>query len=133
MPLSSLLRSPPSQKVTSANFLFWKTLVFQPLRGAQVLRLHDGIDTTPAKTLEVEDANKKKTMIPNPAYTVCIARGAMVHGFIFNLLSPEIHAHAVGLETTVEVWTIITNMFTSGSRTKINHVRGALNNTKYTT
>jgi hypothetical protein len=95
--------------------------------------LLDGTDTAPAKTLEVEDANKKKTMIPNPAYTAWIARGATVHGFIFNLLSPEIHAHAVGLETTVEVWTIITNMFTSTSRTKINHVRGALNNTKYTT
>jgi hypothetical protein len=95
--------------------------------------LLDGTDTAPTKTLELEDANKKKTMIPNPAYTMWIARGSTVHGFIVNLLSPEILAHAVDLETTVEVWTVITNMFTSASRTKINHLRGALNNTKYTT
>jgi hypothetical protein len=56
-----------------------------------------------------------------------------VHGFIVNLLSPEILAHAVGLETTIEIWTIITNMFTSISRMKINHLRGALNNTKKNT
>src|SRR3954471_24283907 len=96
--LATTLGSPPSQKLTRANFLFWKTLLLPPLRGAQVLELLDGTDAAPVKTLEVEDANKKKTIIPNPAYTVWLSRDQTVLGFLVNSLSPEIIPHVVGLD-----------------------------------
>jgi hypothetical protein len=83
--------------------------------------LLDGTDIAPAKTLKVEDANSKKTTILNLAYTAWFTRDATMQGFIVNSLSQEILAHVVGLETTTEVWTVITNMFTSVSRRKTNH------------
>jgi hypothetical protein len=55
------------------------------------------MDTAPAKTLQVEDANNKKTRIMNLAYTTWIARDAMVQGFIVNSLLLEMLVHVVGL------------------------------------
>ena len=90
----------------------------------------DGTDAAPAKTLEAEDENNKKIAIPNPAYDAWVSRDQTVQGFILNTLSPEIIPHVVGIETTAEVWSILTKMFSSHSRTRINHLRGELNNTK---
>jgi hypothetical protein len=112
------------------NFLLRKTLVFPPLRSAQVFDLLDGTEAVPEKTLEVEDAEKKKSTVPNPAYTAWVSRDQMVLGWVLQTLSPEVTAHVVGLETSAAVWTVITNMFSSASRTRINHLRGLLNNTK---
>uniref|UniRef100_A0ACD5TCP1 Uncharacterized protein n=1 Tax=Avena sativa TaxID=4498 RepID=A0ACD5TCP1_AVESA len=128
--LSAALGSPPSQKLTRANFLYWKTLVYPPLRGAQALGLLDGTDAAPAKTLEAEDDNQKKITIPNPAYAAWLSRDQTVLGFLVNSLSPEIISHVVGLETSAAVWSVIIATCSSHSRTKINHLRGALNNTK---
>jgi hypothetical protein len=94
-----------------------------------VFDLLDGTEAVPEKTLEVEDAEKKKSTVPNPAYTAWVSRDQTVLGWVLQTLSPEVTAHVVGLETSAAVWTVITNMF-SASRTRINHLRGLLNNTK---
>ena len=80
--------------------------------------------------MEVEDENKKKVTVPNPAYTAWVAKDQTVLSFLVNSLSPEIMAHVLDLQTTAEVWSVITNMFSTTSRTRINHLPGALNNTK---
>jgi hypothetical protein len=56
--------------------------------------LLDGTDSAPAKTLEVEHASKVKKTVSNP-----------------DSLSPDILAHVIGLETTKDVWSVITKMF----------------------
>jgi hypothetical protein len=38
------------------------------MRGAQAMGLLDGTNPAPEKTLEAEESEKKKIMIPNPAY-----------------------------------------------------------------
>jgi hypothetical protein len=45
-------------------------------------------------------------------------------------LSPEILAHVIDHDTTVAVWSTITSMFSSASKSKASHLRTALNNTK---
>ena len=50
--------------------------------------------------------------------------------YLLNSLSPDILAHVVGLETTQAVWSVITNMFTTQSMSKVNHLRTSLNSTK---
>jgi hypothetical protein len=50
--------------------------------------------------------------------------------FLQKSLSSEIIAHGVGLESTVEVWVVITNMFSSQFWSNISHLSGALNKTK---
>jgi hypothetical protein len=45
-------------------------------------------------------------------------------------LSPEILAHVIDHDTTIDVWSTITSMFSSTSKYKASHLRTALNNTK---
>ena len=66
--LSAALGAPPSEKLSRDNHLFWKTQVLPALRGAQVIALLDGTDLTPPKTIEIEDVDKKKIMVPNQDY-----------------------------------------------------------------
>jgi hypothetical protein len=47
-----------------------------------------------------------------------------------NSLSPEILAHVLDYETTVEVWSSITGMLSSASKSKVSNLRTALTNTK---
>jgi hypothetical protein len=102
--LAASLGAPPSQKLTRSNFLFWKTLVHPALGGAQVLELLDGTDVAPVKQLEVEDTDKNKQKVANPAYAAWVARDSMVLSWILNSLSPEILAHTKGVDSTAAVW-----------------------------
>jgi hypothetical protein len=95
-----------------------------------VFDLLDGTKVVLEKTLEIEDAEKKKSTVPNPAYTAWISRDQTVLGWVLQTLSPEVTAHVVVLETSAAVWAVVINMFSSASRTRINHLRGLLNNTK---
>jgi hypothetical protein len=58
--LTAVLGAPPMDKLSRDNHLFWKTQVLPALRGAQVMELFDGSDSAPPKTVETEDADKKK-------------------------------------------------------------------------
>jgi hypothetical protein len=75
---SSTLASPaslgaaPATKLTRENFLIWKAQVLPALRGARVMGLLEGSDQMPPEELEVEDAEKKKICVPNPAYDTWI-------------------------------------------------------------
>jgi hypothetical protein len=42
--------------------MFWKVLVFPPLRGAQVFGVLDNTNIAPPKTFEVEAAEKKRVV-----------------------------------------------------------------------
>jgi hypothetical protein len=101
-----------------------------PVRGAMVLGLLDGTDTALNKTLEVEDFDKKKTMVPNPAYATWLAHDQHVLGWLVNSLSPEILAHVIDQDNTIVAWSTITSMFSSASKSKASHLRTALNNSK---
>jgi hypothetical protein len=52
--------------------------------------------------VEVEDADKNKSVVPNPSYTAWLARDQVVLRFLLNSLSPEILSHMLGLESTAE-------------------------------
>ena len=87
--LVAALGGPPSEKLTQANFLFWKGQILPALRGAQVMGLLDGTDPAPAKTKEVEDPEDltKKTTIPNPAYGVWISRDQQVVSYLLRAVA----------------------------------------------
>jgi hypothetical protein len=87
-----------------------------------VFDLLDGTEVVPEKTLEIEDAEKKKSTVPNPAYMAWVSRDQTVLGWVLQTLSPEVTAHVVGLEMSADVWAVIINMFSSASRARINHL-----------
>jgi hypothetical protein len=72
--LAAALGAPPAQQLTRGNFLLWKALVLPAFRGANVMALLDGTEAAPAKNVEVEDAEKKKIIVENPAYVGWLAR-----------------------------------------------------------
>ena len=121
------LGSPPSQKLTPENFLFWKALVFPTLCGARVLGLLDGSDASPPQNLEGEDDKdpEKKKTVENLAYNVWLERDQQVVSYLVNSLSPAVLAHVLGLNTAAEIWAAITDLFASQSRSRVQHLRTA--------
>jgi hypothetical protein len=128
--LAAALGAPPAQQLTRSNFLLWKALVLPAFRGANVMSHLDGSDRAPAKTVEVEDSEKNKTQVPNPAYIDWMARDQQVLRFLLNTLSPDVLSHLLEVTSTAEAWTAINAMFKTASRTKVQHLRGELNDTK---
>jgi hypothetical protein len=128
--LAAALGSPPSQPLTWENALIWKALVIPALRGARVLDLVEGVDKAPAETLDAEDANGKKLTIANPEYESWIARDEQVLRWLLNALSPDVLAHVIGLETSAEVWASLNSHVAAKSKTRIQQLRSALNDTR---
>jgi hypothetical protein len=56
--LTAALGSPPTEKLSRENHLFWKTQILPALRGAQVMGLLNGTDLAPPETMETEDADR---------------------------------------------------------------------------
>jgi hypothetical protein len=128
--LSTNLGNPPSHKLSRDNMLFWKALVFPPLQCGGAFSLLDGSDTAPVKMLEVLDDAGKKVSMPNPDYATWVARDRFVQGWLNNSISSDILAYVLDAKTMAETWAIISAMFKSASKTKVLHLRTALNNTK---
>ncbi|KAK1695102.1 hypothetical protein QYE76_011799 [Lolium multiflorum] len=128
--LATALGSPPTQVLTRSNYLLWQALIVPAFRGANVMGLLDGSDRAPAKIIEVEDSEKKKIQVENSAYVAWIARDQLVLRFLRNSLSPEILSHVLDMDTTAAAWAGITSMFKTASRTKAQHLREMLNDTK---
>ncbi|KAK1626914.1 hypothetical protein QYE76_001229 [Lolium multiflorum] len=128
--LAAALGSPPSQPLTRENALIWKALVIPALRGARVLDLVEGVDKAPAETLDAEDANGKKLTIANPEYESWIARDQQVLRWLLNALSPDVLAHVIGLETSAKVWASLDSHVSAKSKTRIQQLRFALNDTR---
>jgi hypothetical protein len=66
--LSTNIGNPPSLKLTCDNMLFWKALIYPPLRCVGAFGLLNGSDAAPAKMLEALGDAIKKVSMPNPDY-----------------------------------------------------------------
>ncbi|KAK1668123.1 hypothetical protein QYE76_056282 [Lolium multiflorum] len=128
--LAAALGAPPTQLLTWENVLVWKALVIPTLRGACVLDLVEGRDKAPVETLDVEDADKQKTTVVNPAYATWIARDQQVLRWLVNALSPDVLAHVVGLESSAETWMAINAHVSASSKSRVQHLRTDLVETK---
>ncbi|KAK1644724.1 hypothetical protein QYE76_062529 [Lolium multiflorum] len=131
--LAAALGAPPTQLLTRDNALIWKALVVPALRGACVLDLVEGEDKAPDKVLETEDSNGKKVTIQNPNYASWIARDQQVLRWLLNALSPDVLTHVIGLETSAEVWEALNSHVSASSKSRVQHLRTALVETKKNT
>ena len=120
----------PSEKLTKTNYILWKAQVMPGLRGAQVTGLLDGSDVAPPKTVQREQTDKTVTTEPNPLYAQWISKDQQVLSHLLNSLSTEILAQVASKETTFDLWTAITTLFSSQSQSRITNLRIAITNTK---
>ncbi|KAK1647153.1 hypothetical protein QYE76_064958 [Lolium multiflorum] len=113
--LAAALGSSPSQPLT---------------RAGECPHMEGSFDKAPAETLDTEDANGKKLTIANPEYESWIARDQQVLRWLLNALSPDVLAHVIGLETSAEVWASLNSHVAAKSKTRIQQLRSALNDTR---
>ena len=123
--LAAALGSPPAEKLSRENFLYWKMQVLPTLRGAQVMELLEGSDPAPAKTMEVEGS-----AVANPAYSAWLARDQQVVSFLTKSMNKDLLSHMFGLQHASEIWEAIEALFASESKAKVAMLRAALINTK---
>jgi hypothetical protein len=128
--LAATLGSPPSQLLTRENTLIWKALVIPALRGARVLDLVQGIEKSPEEHIEVEAFDKKRSIkVENLDYTAWISRDLHVLRWLLNALSPDVLVHIIGLKTSTEVWAAIDVHISAKSKTRVQLLHSALNDT----
>jgi hypothetical protein len=129
------LGSPPSDKLTRANYSGWRAQVLPPIRGARLFGLLDGSDAASPETLEVPpddktDADQTPKKINNPAYDTWISRDQIVLGYLLQSIGPEVLPHVQQIETAAGVWHAVEEMFASSCQTKFTNLRITLANTK---
>ncbi|KAK1679784.1 hypothetical protein QYE76_040632 [Lolium multiflorum] len=84
------LRSPPSEKLTRANYPMWRAQVMPAIRGARLTGLLDGSVVAPSKTVANPDKEKAPSEISNPAYETWLERDQQVLSYLLNSLSKEV-------------------------------------------
>jgi hypothetical protein len=128
--LPKTLGSPPSEKLSRDNHLFWKTQVLSEFHCAQAMGLLDGSDPAPPETKEIEDKDKKKIQVPSRAYAVWFARDQALMSYLVKSLDQDLLAQMIGLQHAHQIWSTIQSLFASQSRARVNFLRCALINTK---
>lgn len=112
------------EKLGRDNFLLWKATVLPPIRGAQLDGYLDGTIEAPAKTLDVQKADKSGTeTVPNPEYARWIAQDQQVLGSLLTSLSREVLTQVVSMKTSAQVWTALEEMYSSVSRSRVIQLR----------
>jgi hypothetical protein len=96
--------------------------VLPAVRSALVMGLLDGSNAASRKTVEAEDSDQKKTVVPKPICGIWLSRDQKVFSWLLNTLSPDILAHVLGVEHCRDAWAAIEEVFVS--RDHINTLQG---------
>jgi hypothetical protein len=104
--------------------------VIPALRGARVLDLVTGKDKAPSEFISTEDTNNKTVTVVNPDYVAWISCDQQVLRWLLNALSPDVLAHVVGLNSSAAVWAALNTHVSGQSKTRIQQLRSALNDTR---
>ena len=91
-----------SIKLTSRNYLTWKTQ-FQPLLNYHKLSgFIDGSAPSPSTT--IPSITNPNTEDPNPAYAEWYQKDQLLLSWIFSSLSEEIFPYVIGMTTSFTTW-----------------------------
>ncbi|CAN0914934.1 Retrovirus-related Pol polyprotein from transposon RE1 [Linum grandiflorum] len=106
-----------SVKLTSTNFLLWKTQL-QPL--LRLYELHDHVDgTDPAPSTTINDQ-------PNKVYAAWYARDQLVLTWITLSLFESVMPTVINKPTAKAAWDALTRAYGSGSAVQIRQLRSSL-------
>ena len=125
---SPSLGPPVAEKLTRDNFRLWKAQVLPAIRGAQLMSILEGKTLAPSPTMEVENAEKKKEVVPNPEYGQWLAKDQQLLGYLINSVSKEVLAQVATIESSAELWSALDKMFSAQSKARISNLRRQLSN-----
>lgn len=104
-------------KLTSGNYILWKTQLLPVLRG---YNLEKHIDPNFSPPPPVVDNS------PNPAFTTWYLEDQIVLGWINSSLTESLLNNVVGVASALEAWRSLEASFAAGSRTQIRHLKSAI-------
>jgi hypothetical protein len=119
------LTIPASEKLKRDNYRLWRAQVLSAIWAAQLEGFIDAFEKAPLKNLEVEK-DSKTVIILNPEYARWHVWDQHVLTYLVISLSHEVLAGVASNSTFVDMWTAITKMFASQSRSRVLHLRNQL-------
>lgn len=104
-----------SLKLTTKNYLFWRTQMVPFLSGQNLLGYVDGSLRCPVSTLPATDGLPH---LPNPAYAAWVQQDQFILSMLISSLSEETMFLAVGNSTSASVWLAVEQALASSSRSR---------------
>ncbi|KAF7146350.1 hypothetical protein RHSIM_Rhsim04G0108900 [Rhododendron simsii] len=105
-----------SIKLTTTNYLYWRTQVAPFLRGQKLMGFVDGTNTCPPSHLAAVGDSPPQ---PNPEYDTWLCQDQMLMSMLIGSLSDDVFPLVVGLTTSQEIWTTLEASLASPSNTRI--------------
>ena len=115
-------------KLDNTNYIVWKHQISVVLETYSLFELLEEPQLIPEKFLK--NLSTSYTTIGNPDFLVWKSKEKALLTFISSTLSPSILALIVECATTIEVWKVLENRFSSISRCHIMKLKGELHNLK---
>ncbi|XP_019175725.1 PREDICTED: uncharacterized protein LOC109171047 [Ipomoea nil] len=119
-----------SIKLTSRNFLFWRTQLVPFLRGQELLGFVTGETPCPSPTIASALAESSTSdvansvRVSNPKFKTWVRQDASILSLLVSSMADEVLHLAVGRNTSMEVWDSITTALGSSSRARCLNLLG---------
>ncbi|GKV07645.1 hypothetical protein SLEP1_g19392 [Rubroshorea leprosula] len=108
-----------SIKLSSTNFLLWKSQAYPLIRNAQLL--HHLEEEAPVQTI-IKDGNE----MGNPEYDVWLSNDGLLTSWILGTMNEESLSLVVGCESALQIWRCLEEHYLASSKESELHLKGQL-------
>ena len=127
---ASIFNISVSEKLTRDNYLVWRAQVLPAIRGSRLMGILTGTVAQPSEVIRVEKPDKTVEETENPAYVAWIAQDQQLVAYLLSSMTKEILVQVSSCDHAAQLWTAITEMFSSQSRSRILQLRSQLSREK---
>ncbi|GAV59707.1 UBN2_3 domain-containing protein, partial [Cephalotus follicularis] len=114
-----------SIKLTSKNYLIWRSQFLPLLNGYDLMQFVDGSSSPPPRYLSSAPIG---IPVLNPDFLAWYKQDQLLLSWILSSLTESVHAQVVGLTTSRAVWSALTVAFASPSQARVMQLRLDLHN-----
>uniref|UniRef100_A0A2N9IA60 Reverse transcriptase n=1 Tax=Fagus sylvatica TaxID=28930 RepID=A0A2N9IA60_FAGSY len=108
-------------KLTTDNYLSWKTAITPFINGNKILHHIDGTSLPPPQY--ISSTTSPPVLIPNPAYPSWFETDQLLLSILIFTISNTLVSSIIGLTSSRAVWATLEKMFSSQSRAHLMHTR----------
>ncbi|KAD3067936.1 hypothetical protein E3N88_35816 [Mikania micrantha] len=120
-PSLTIVHFPSSLKLTSTNYLGWKTQVEATLHGLDLFKYIDGTHPPPPPTIAPTGQS-----LPHPDFSTWFRQDRLLFGALVGTLSPPIVPLITNASSSLDAWKILSNTYASPSRGHIKQLQHRL-------